>query len=75
MPDFGTGRCDFPAGSAETLYESVTGRLYALPDETRVFVGHDYRPGGRETAWETTIGERARACSGQRRMASPKPGR
>lgn len=57
MPDFGTGRCDFPAGSARDLYKSVTERLYTLPPETRVFVGHDYGPGGREIAWETTIGE------------------
>ncbi|MDF1561516.1 MAG: MBL fold metallo-hydrolase [Deltaproteobacteria bacterium] len=55
MPDMGTGRCDFPGGSAEDLYDSITGRLYALPDETRVFVGHDYQPGGRELAWETTL--------------------
>ncbi|RME28566.1 MAG: MBL fold metallo-hydrolase [Deltaproteobacteria bacterium] len=55
MPDFGTGRCDFPNGSAEQLYDSVQ-KLYALPDDTRVFVGHDYGPGGREIAWETTIG-------------------
>lgn len=57
MPDMGTGRCDFPAGSADDLYNSVHGRLYALPDSTRVFVGHDYQPGGRELAWESTIGE------------------
>jgi len=56
MPDFGTGRCDFPGGSAETLYDSVMNKLYTLPDETRVFVGHDYQPGGRELAFETTIG-------------------
>lgn len=56
MPDFGTGRCDFPAGSAETLYDSIANKLYALPEETRVFVGHDYQPGGRELAYETTIG-------------------
>jgi glyoxylase-like metal-dependent hydrolase (beta-lactamase superfamily II) len=55
MDDYGTGRCDFPNGSAEALYESVQ-RLYALPDETRVFVGHDYQPGGRELRWATTIG-------------------
>jgi glyoxylase-like metal-dependent hydrolase (beta-lactamase superfamily II) len=54
--DYGTGRCDFPQGSAEALYESVK-KLYALPDSTRVFVGHDYQPGGREVRWETTIGE------------------
>ncbi|MEL6344918.1 MAG: MBL fold metallo-hydrolase [Myxococcota bacterium] len=55
MPDFGTGRCDFPRGSAEDLYDSIQ-KLYALPDETRVFVGHDYQPGGRALAFETTIG-------------------
>ncbi len=57
MDDYGTGRCDFPRGSAAELYDSIHGRLYALPDETRVFVGHDYQPGGREVAWETTIGK------------------
>ena len=56
MHDYGTGRCDFPKGSAEDLYASVHDKLYALPDDTRVFVGHDYQPGGREVAWETTIG-------------------
>ena len=55
MPDMGTGRCDFPAGSAEDLYNSIAGKIYALPDETRVFVGHDYLPGGRELKWETTV--------------------
>ena len=55
MPDFGTGRCDFPKGSASDLYDSIQ-RLYRLPDETRVFVGHDYQPGGRELQFETTIG-------------------
>lgn len=56
MPDMGTGRCDFPAGSADDLFASIT-KLYALPDDTRVFVGHDYMPGGRELAWESTIAE------------------
>ena len=60
MPDGGTGRCDFPAGSAKDLYNSITKKLYTLPDETRVFVGHDYQPGGREVAWETTIGDEKR---------------
>lgn len=55
MDDYGTGRTDFPKGSAEALYDSVQ-RLYALPDSTRVFVGHDYRPNGREVKWETSIG-------------------
>ncbi|MCA9559511.1 MAG: MBL fold metallo-hydrolase [Myxococcales bacterium] len=55
MPDQGTGRCDFPAGSADDLYASIM-KLYALPDDTRVFVGHDYQPDGRPVRWETTIG-------------------
>ncbi|HBQ15369.1 MAG TPA: MBL fold metallo-hydrolase [Myxococcales bacterium] len=55
MDDYGTGRCDFPKGSAADLYDSVQ-KLYALPDETRVFVGHDYQPGGRPLRFETTIG-------------------
>ena len=56
MPDFGTARCDFPGGSANDLYASAQ-RLLGLPDSTKVFVGHDYGPGGRPIAWETTIGE------------------
>lgn len=60
MPDYGTGRCDFPRGSAVDLHRSVTTRLYALPDETRVFVGHDYQPGGRALAYESTIGAERR---------------
>ncbi len=56
MPDFGTARCDFPGGSAETLFDSVQ-KIMALPDETRIFVGHDYKaPGRDEFAWETTVG-------------------
>jgi glyoxylase-like metal-dependent hydrolase (beta-lactamase superfamily II) len=57
MPDFGTARCDFPGGSSEQLYDSVQ-KILALPDETRIFVGHDYKAPGRDTyAWETTVGE------------------
>ena len=56
IEDYGTGRCDFPRGNAEALYTSVHDRLYALPDATRVFVGHDYQPNGRPLRWETTIG-------------------
>jgi glyoxylase-like metal-dependent hydrolase (beta-lactamase superfamily II) len=57
MPDFGTARCDFPGGSAETMYDSVQ-KILALPDATRIFVGHDYKAPGREDyAWETTVGE------------------
>ncbi|MBT3139522.1 MBL fold metallo-hydrolase [Phaeobacter gallaeciensis] len=57
MPDFGTARCDFPGGSSEMLFQSIQSIL-ALPDETRIFVGHDYKaPGRDEFAWETTVGE------------------
>ncbi len=54
MPDGGTARCDFPGGDARMLYRSIR-RLFALPDDTRVFVCHDYAPGGRTYACETTI--------------------
>ncbi|MFQ5624129.1 MAG: MBL fold metallo-hydrolase [Paracoccaceae bacterium] len=57
MPDFGTARVDFPGGSAENLYRSIQ-KILALPDETRIFVGHDYKaPGRQEYAWESTVGE------------------
>ena len=57
MPDFGTARCDFPGGSSSDLYNSIQ-RILSLPDETRIFVGHDYKaPGRDEYAWETTVGE------------------
>lgn len=56
MPDYGTGRCDFPAGSADDLYTSVQ-KIYKLPEHYRVFVGHDYLPGGRELKFESTISE------------------
>ena len=55
MHDYGTGRTDFPKGSASDLYASVHERIYTLPDETRVFPGHDYMPNERPVAWETTI--------------------
>ena len=54
MPDGGTARCDFPGGDATVLHASIR-RLYELPPETRVFVCHDYSPGGREPRCETTI--------------------
>jgi glyoxylase-like metal-dependent hydrolase (beta-lactamase superfamily II) len=56
MPDYGTARCDFPGGSAEVLYESIQ-RLYALPDDTRIFTCHDYQPGGRALRYQSTVGE------------------
>ena len=57
MPDYGTARCDFPGGSAEMLYASIQ-KILSLPDATRIFVGHDYKPEGRDTfVWETTVAE------------------
>jgi len=57
MPDFGTARVDFPGGSAETLYNSIE-KILSLPDETKIFVGHDYKAPGRDDyAWETTVAE------------------
>ena len=56
MPDSGTARTDFPGGDARALYRSIQ-RIFALPPETRLFIGHDYRPGGREACWESTVAE------------------
>jgi glyoxylase-like metal-dependent hydrolase (beta-lactamase superfamily II) len=56
LPDAGSARCDFPGGDAGVLYDSIQ-RLYALPDATRVFVCHDYGPGGRAPAPQATIAE------------------
>ena len=54
MPDFGTARCDFPGGDARQLYQSIK-RILALPPETRLFLCHDYGPGGRAFEWVTTV--------------------
>jgi glyoxylase-like metal-dependent hydrolase (beta-lactamase superfamily II) len=54
MPDYGTARCDFPGGDARALYRSIQ-RLLALPPQTRLFMCHDYAPGGRAYAFETTV--------------------
>ena len=60
MPDYGTARADFPGGDARTLYRSIR-RLLALPDETRLFLCHDYKaPGRDEHRWETTVGDQRR---------------
>jgi glyoxylase-like metal-dependent hydrolase (beta-lactamase superfamily II) len=60
QPDYGTARADFPGGSAADLYRSIMAIL-ALPDATRLFTGHDYRPKGRPAAWESTVAEQKRA--------------
>ena len=60
QPDVGTSRCDFPGGSADALYTSLE-RVLALPDDVRLFVGHDYPDGrGREARWESTVAEQRR---------------
>ena len=59
MPDYGTARCDFPGGSAEQLFDSIQ-RIYALPESTRLFMCHDYQPGGRELRFVTTVAEQKR---------------
>jgi glyoxylase-like metal-dependent hydrolase (beta-lactamase superfamily II) len=70
MDDYGTGRCDFPRGSAEAMFDSIQ-RLYLLPDATRVFPGHDYQPNGREVRWRTTIGA-SKAHNPQLSAATPR---
>jgi glyoxylase-like metal-dependent hydrolase (beta-lactamase superfamily II) len=61
MPDYGTARCDFPGGDARTLYRSIQ-RIFTLPDDTRVFLCHDYKAPGRDVfAHETTVGDERRA--------------
>ena len=72
MPDGGTARCDFPGGDAATLYRSIQ-RLYALPDATRVFVCHDYGPGGREVALRDHASASRSATTSTCAMASTKP--
>jgi len=56
MPDGGSARADFPGGDAGDLYDSIQ-KILALPDRMRLFICHDYGPGGRDIAWETTVGE------------------
>ncbi|WP_419897224.1 MBL fold metallo-hydrolase [Roseomonas sp. USHLN139] len=56
MPDSGSARADFPGGSAAALWRSIQ-RIMALPETTRLFTGHDYRPKGREAVWESTVAE------------------
>lgn len=60
MPDSGTARTDFPGGSAKALWNSIQNIL-ALPNETRLFTGHDYQPGGRNPKWESTVDEQKRS--------------
>lgn len=59
MPDVGTARCDFPGGNAKTLYQSVQ-KILSYPNDTRLFMCHDYPPTDRPIAYETTVGEEKR---------------
>src|SRR5690606_20093061 len=59
LPDVGTARCDFPGGSAKTLYQSIR-KLLALPERTRMFICHDYPKPGREHECETTVAQQRR---------------
>jgi glyoxylase-like metal-dependent hydrolase (beta-lactamase superfamily II) len=59
MPDGGTARADFPGGDARELFRSIR-KILDLPGEMRLFVCHDYGPGGREIRWETTVAEERR---------------
>jgi glyoxylase-like metal-dependent hydrolase (beta-lactamase superfamily II) len=59
QPDSGTARCDFPAADATQLYHSIMAIL-ALPDDTRLYTGHDYRPSGRPAQWQSTVAEQKR---------------
>ena len=57
MPDYGTARCDFPGGDARTLFQSIH-RLFSLPDDTRLFMCHDYKAPGRDDfRFQTTVAE------------------
>lgn len=60
IPDSGTARADFPGGSAKRLWASIQ-EILSLPDDTRMFTGHDYQPDGREPLWETTVAEQKRS--------------
>ena len=60
MPDGGTARADFPGGDARTLFRSIK-KVLNLPGDTRLFICHDYGPGGRDISWETTISEQRKS--------------
>lgn len=60
MPDYGTARCDFPGGDAHELYRSIR-RVLSLPPQTRLYMCHDYLPGGRALAYVSTVAEQRSA--------------
>ncbi len=57
MPDLGTGRCDFPGGSAEQLYNSISNKIYNYPDDYTIYPGHDYPPEGRGLHFKALVGK------------------
>lgn len=59
MPDIGTARTDFPGGSAEQMYDSIQ-KIFALPDDTKIYTCHDYPPNGRDINYLSTIGQQKR---------------
>lgn len=69
MPDSGTARADFPGGSTSRLWRSIR-EILSLPDETRLFTGHDYMPGGRDPVWESTVAEQKATNSHVSKCAS-----
>lgn len=60
MPDYGTARCDFPGGDARTLFRSIN-KVLSLPEDTLLYMCHDYQPGGRDVQFVTTVGEQRAA--------------
>jgi glyoxylase-like metal-dependent hydrolase (beta-lactamase superfamily II) len=56
MPDYGTARCDFPGGDAQVLFRSIS-KVLSLPPETKLYMCHDYQPGGRELQFLSTVAE------------------
>ena len=56
MPDLGSARADFPGGNARQLYRSIQ-KILSYPDETLIFVCHDYPPASRNVEWSTSVGE------------------
>lgn len=60
MPDYGTARCDFPGGDARILFHSIN-KVLSLPEDTVLYMCHDYQPGGRDVCYVSTVGEERRA--------------
>ena len=57
MPDYGTARCDFPGGDAQTLYHSIQ-KIFSLPEDTAIYMGHDYKAEGRDNyVWQSSVAE------------------